>query len=78
MPAPTEDEALAALRVVQDLGAEDFQAALKDELGGPVLQVMNALARALNPDDDEDAIARKMHLMMLAWLMARRAQSPRS
>jgi hypothetical protein len=70
MAAPTEDQALDALRKVQGLAPEDFERALLEHIGEPMLAVFNALARTLYPDDDEDLIARKLHLMMLAYLMS--------
>lgn len=71
MPAPTEDEALAALKRVQTLAPEQFERALNDEVGHPMVSLFNALVRAMHPQDDDDAVAKKLHLMMLAWLMAR-------
>jgi hypothetical protein len=57
MPALTENQAIEALRAVQGMTPEQFEKALHDEVGRPVLAVMNALARRLNPNDDDDAIA---------------------
>lgn len=71
MTAPTEEQALSALRKVQGLAPDAFEAALLEEIGEPMLAVMNALARTLYPTDDDDAVAKKLHLMMLAYLMAR-------
>jgi hypothetical protein len=71
MTALDEAGALAALQRVQNLTPEAFESALKDELGKPMLTVFNALARGLHPEDTDDAIARKVHLMLLAYLMAR-------
>lgn len=73
MPAPDEPQALDALRRVQALGPADFERALESEIGEPVVAVLHALARALHPQDDDDAVAKRIHLMVLAWLMARRA-----
>jgi hypothetical protein len=68
--APTEAEALARLRRVQGLSANDFDAALRGRLGTPMAGVFAALIRSLRPEDSDDAVAEKLHLMMLAWLMA--------
>lgn len=68
--APTEDEAIARLRQVQSLSPEAFDTALRTQLGTPMAGVFAALVRSLHPGDDDEAIARKLHLMMLAWLMA--------
>lgn len=73
MSALDEDQAIEALKRVQGLSPEQFEKALHDEVGQPVLAVFNALARTLHPGDDDDAIAKKLHLMMLAYLMARPA-----
>lgn len=69
--APTEDQALAALKRVQALTPEQFEQALNDDVGHPMVSLFNALARAMHPTDDDEAVAKKLHLMMLAWLMAR-------
>lgn len=71
MTALNEDQAIAALQRVQGLNPEQFQAALERDLGQPMLAVFHALARAMHPADSDDAIAQKIHLMMLAYLMAR-------
>jgi hypothetical protein len=71
MVAPTEDEALAALKRVQSLGPQEFERALLEIVGEPTLAVMNALARTLHPSDDDEAVAKKLHLMMFSFLMAR-------
>ncbi|HEY4222011.1 MAG TPA: hypothetical protein VGO62_11720 [Myxococcota bacterium] len=71
MPAPTEDQALTALKRVQGLEPEEFERALLEIIGEPTLAVMNALARSLHQNDDDEAIAKKLHLMMFSFLMAR-------
>lgn len=71
--APDEARALAALRAVQELPTEAFEKALTDEIGAPMIQVMNAVVRALHPKDDDDAVHKKLHLMMVSYLLARRA-----
>lgn len=69
MAAPNDTEALNALKRVQALTPEDFERALHGEIGQPMIAIFNALARAMHPQDDDDAIAKKLHLMMLAYLM---------
>ena len=69
--APTEDQAIAALKRVQSMSPDEFESKLHSDLGQPMLAVFNALARVMHPDDDEEQIAKKLHLMMLAWFMAR-------
>jgi hypothetical protein len=71
MTAPTDEQALAALKRVQALTPEEFERALNEDVGHAMVSLFNALARAMHPQDDDDAIAKKLHLMMLAWLMAR-------
>jgi predicted NAD/FAD-dependent oxidoreductase len=71
MSPPTEPQALHVLRHVQGLNAEQFRHALSHAVGEPMMQVFVALAQSMHPDDGEDARAQKVHLMMLAWLMAR-------
>jgi hypothetical protein len=71
MAAPTEAQALDALRKVQGLAPEAFERALLEHVGEPMIAVFNALARTLYPDDEEELIAKKLHLMMLAYLMSR-------
>jgi hypothetical protein len=78
MAFPTEDESIEALKRVQSLTPEEFQRAMHDDIGPAMLQVFNALARALHPMDSDDEIAKKLHLMMLAWLMSRELPSPRA
>ena len=65
-------EALAALKRVQALTPEEFERALNEDVGHAMVALFNALTRAMHPNDDDDAIAQKLHLMMLAWLMARK------
>lgn len=71
-PAPDEKQALAALRAVQELPTEAFEQALMDEVGAPMIQVMDAVVRALHPGDDDAAIHKKIHLMLVSFLLARR------
>lgn len=71
MAAPNDDEAIAALKRVQALTPEEFERALENDVGHAMVSLFNALARAMHPSDDDDAIAKKLHLMMLAFLMAR-------
>lgn len=72
MTAMNDAQALDVLKQVQSLAPADFERALRDELGSPGIAVFHALVRALHPQDAEDAVAKKIHLMVLAWLMARR------
>lgn len=71
MAALNDDEAIAALKRVQALTPEELERALENDVGHAMVSLFNALARAMHPNDDDDAIAKKLHLMMLAFLMAR-------
>lgn len=70
--APDETQCLAALRAVQELPTEAFETALMDEIGAPMIQVMDAVVRALHPKDDDDTVHKTLHLMMVSFLLARR------
>jgi hypothetical protein len=66
----TDDEALARLRRVQGLDGAAFDDAIRQRLGPAMSGVFGALVRSLHPDDNDDAVAEKLQLMFLAWLMA--------
>jgi hypothetical protein len=68
-----DDAAFAALQAVQSLTPVEFEAALQNEVGRPMLKVMNAVLRRLHPDDSDEQAAHKMRLMMVAFLLARRS-----
>lgn len=65
-----ENQAIEALRSVQGLGPESLEKAIDNQVGAPMMQVMVALARTLHPDDNDDAVGDKVHLMLLSYLMA--------
>jgi hypothetical protein len=72
MPAPDDQAALSALKGTQELIGDAFERALHDEIGAPMIRVMNAMVRALHPGDNDAEVHKKMHLMMLSFLMAKR------
>ncbi|MEW5848326.1 MAG: hypothetical protein AB2A00_05905 [Myxococcota bacterium] len=69
MSAPDEARALEALKTVQSIPAKDLDQLVTDEIGQSLLGVFAAMARAMGPDDDRQETARKVHLMVLAYLM---------
>lgn len=69
MPAPTEPQALEALKVVQNLSGPNLQSRITDEIGTPMLGVLDSLAKAVFPKASTDDHHRTVHLMVLAYLM---------
>jgi hypothetical protein len=61
--------ALDALQTVQSMTAAQVGAGVDGEIGGDLLGVLHALARASAPDADDEDVARRVHLMVLAWLL---------
>jgi hypothetical protein len=70
MAAPDEKRALAALQVVQRMNGAEVAKIVDDEIGTSLLGVMKAVARA-QVGDDEDAVARAVHLLTFGWLLRR-------
>jgi len=70
---PDEARCLAALRAVQGLPPDAFERTLTEEIGTPMIQVMHSVLRALHPDDTDDEAHKKLHLMLISYLLARRA-----
>ncbi len=71
MAAPTEKQALAALKTVQELSGFELDALIKSELGTPMLGVIDSLARAVLPKATKDEHHSVVHLMVLSYLMRR-------
>jgi hypothetical protein len=69
MAAPTEDKALAALKVVQNLTGKQLDEAITKEIGNPMLGVIDSLAKAVLPNSAKEQHHRTVHLMVLAYLM---------
>ena len=71
MRAPVDAErALEALRDVQALSPRALDAAMTAKIGKPMLGVLRALAKAQAGDDaPAEAIAERVHLMVLAYLL---------
>jgi hypothetical protein len=69
MSAPTEEAALAAMRKVQQLSGPQIEKAINEEIGDPMMAVFSMLVRHLDPFASEDQVSRRIHLMVLAYLM---------
>ena len=78
MSPPNEKQALSALAVVQSLTGPELQACLDEELGMPMLGVLDSLARAAFPDTSVEQHHRTVHLMVLSYLMSREAMRDKS
>ena len=72
MTAPTEPQTLAALAHLQGLAPEAFRKAVDDDVGPAVLSTLRALVEAFHPDDDDDARARRLQLMIFSFMLAQR------
>lgn len=71
---PDEESALRALEAVQSLSASELDALLTSEVGKPMVGVFSALARAFDTSGDEEEIARRVHLVMLGYLLHREVE----
>jgi hypothetical protein len=71
MSVPDKNAALAALDVVQKLSRAEIDAAVDAEIGPHMLGVMKAVARAQVGDDDDD-VARAVHLLVFGFLLRAR------
>jgi hypothetical protein len=69
MGAPDENGAIEAMKTVQAFSAKALNARIDREVGDPMLGVFSALAGALFPDDSREARAKKVHLMVLGYLL---------
>lgn len=69
MEAPEEKAALEALQSVQHLTQARLDELITAHIGDPLLGVFDALARASGSSEDAEQRARKVHLMVLAFLM---------
>jgi hypothetical protein len=69
MPAPNEDRAIQALKTVQALTGAELQARIDQEVGTPMLGVLDSLAKAVFPDAKPEDHHRQVHLMVLSYLM---------
>ncbi|MBI5543999.1 MAG: hypothetical protein HY901_08940 [Deltaproteobacteria bacterium] len=69
MAAPTEDKALDALKKVQSLTGPQLNGRITQEIGDPMLGVIDSLAKAAMPDANREQHHRVVHLMVLSYLM---------
>lgn len=69
MPAPKEDRAIQALKIVQALTGPELQARIDQEVGTPMLGVLDSLAKAVFPSAKAEDHHRQVHLMVLSYLM---------
>jgi hypothetical protein len=68
MPASV-DSALEAMKTVQALDGRSLEARIQADIGTPMMAVFTSLARSMFPEDDDEVVARKVHLMVLAYLL---------
>jgi hypothetical protein len=76
MHAPDEANAMAALNRVQSLTTHDFDRRISGEIGKPLLGIFYALARSIDPEADSEALAKRVHLMVLSYLMHAELAAP--
>jgi len=69
MAAPNEDRAIQALKTVQALTGPELQARIDQEIGTPMLGVLDSLAKAVFPGAKLEDHHRQVHLMVLSYLM---------
>ena len=74
MPAPKEDRAIQALKTVQALTGAELQARIDQEVGTPMLGVLDSLAKAVFPNSKGEDHHRQVHLMVLSYLMHAEAE----
>ena len=71
MAAPDESRALAALKIVQSLSRAQLDALLAQEIGAPMLGVLNSLARVITGAKTDAELGPVVHCMVLAYLLHR-------
>lgn len=69
MSAPDEAAALAVVRKVQSLGGSELEKRVRTEVGDPMLALFSLLAKSIGPPNDDQEVARKVHAMILAYLI---------
>lgn len=72
--APDEERALKALQSVQSLSAPELDQLIDGEIGKPMLGVFSALARAFDESSSDEDIARRVHLVVLGYLLHREVE----
>lgn len=76
MAAPDENQALEALKAVQAITAEELNDLVTEEIGAPMLGVFSALVRASEEGLSDVDVARRVHLMVLGFLLRRELTQP--
>jgi hypothetical protein len=71
MTPPDRKQTEAALNAVQSLTGPELDKAMDDVVGAQMLGAFSALARAMEPGISDDDRAKRVHLMVLAYLMHR-------
>jgi hypothetical protein len=69
MLPPDEQAGLAAVKKIQSLSGPDLEKRVRAEVGDPMLAFFSLLAKSAAPEDDDHAVAKKVHLMILAYLV---------
>jgi hypothetical protein len=70
MLPPDEAKGLEVVKKIQSLSGPDLEKRVRAEVGDPLLAMFSLLAKSTAaPGDDDHAIARKVHLMVLAYLI---------
>ena len=66
---PDEQTGLAAVQKIQALSGPDLEKRVRAEIGDPMLAFFALLAKSTSPGEDDHAIAKKVHLMILSYLI---------
>ena len=69
MLPPDEPTGLAVVQKIQSLNGPQLEQRVRAEVGDPMLAFFALLAKSTSPQDDDAQIARKVHLMVLAYLI---------
>lgn len=64
------------MKAVQALSARELDGRIDELVGDPMLASFAAFVRAVYPDDPREERAKKVHLMVLAYLMRCEVESP--
>jgi hypothetical protein len=69
MVPPDEQSALAAAKKVQVLNGPALEKRVREEVGDPMLAIFALLAKNIEPQADDAAIARRVQGIVLAYLI---------
>jgi hypothetical protein len=74
---PDEAKGLEVVKKIQSLNGPDLEKRVRAEVGDPMLAFFSLLAKSTAaPGDDDHAIAKKVHLMVLAYLIRGELHQP--